>query len=69
MVERLFPKQEVAAFSQNALPNMTNVLKNTDTSRGSEDLATFPGLPTSPLSGSDKARAAAAGLFRYIPNS
>ena len=69
VVECLLTKQEVADFSHNAPPNMTNVLNNTDTTRGSEDLPTCLWIQTSPLSWSDKARAAEAGLFRYIPNS
>ena len=38
----MFPKQEVAAFSHNAPPEMTNVLKNTDTTRGSETWRPVP---------------------------
>ena len=69
VVEHLFPKQKVADFSYKSPPKMTNVLNNTDTTRGSEDLPTCLWIQTSPLSWSDKARAAEAGLFRYIPNS
>ena len=69
MVDCLLGKQTVADFSYKSPPKMTNVLKNTDTNRGSEDLPTCPGLPNSPPSVSVGARATAAGLSRYIPNS
>ena len=69
MVECLLPKQKVADFSYKSPPKMTNVLNNTDTTRGSEDLPTCLWIQTSPPYVSGKARAAAAGLFRYIPNS
>ena len=44
---------------------MTNVLKNTDTTRGSEDLPTFLWIQTSPPYVSGKARAAANGTWLW----